>query len=309
MPSWQSKFFVFMLRYRHLLRFKRKRAGLVDWNTSIPALREEIEKSSGFFGRLPKELKKSPLDIDGLYAEWISPLAPKNQRVILYFHGGGYAIGSVAAHRGITAKFVKESGLPALLFDYRLAPEHPFPAALEDSLKAYRRLLEERYLPQEIFFIGDSAGGGLALAALLAIRDRGMPLPGGAVALSPWTDLKNTGESFISNAKLDNLSWPLAQHIFSSYYTNGQDAINPWISPLYGDLQGLPPLLLFAGGDELLRDDAVRFARKAEAAGVNTTLRVGEGLFHCYPACHPLFPEAREAMKEICAFLRRGPLT
>jgi len=304
MPSLRSRLFVFALKHRHLLRFQLKRRAIVDWNTSMPKLRQEVEKGAGFFGKLPEKIEVSPVQIGDLYAEWIAPSNTAKDRVILYFHGGGYATGSCKAHRGIVAKFVNGSGIAALVFDYRLAPEHPFPAALDDSLAAYRWLLDQGIAPAHIVFVGDSAGGGLGLAALLALKDKNIPLPKAAVALSPWTDVKNTGESWQTNAKVDTLSWKESQVVFSKYYAGDNDPGLPWISPLYGDLRGLPPILIYVGGDETLLSDSTRFAEKAKEAGVDVTLRVGEGLFHCYPACSPLFPEAKQAMEEICTFIQ-----
>jgi epsilon-lactone hydrolase len=304
MPSLRSRLFILSLRYRHLLRFQLKRRATIDWNTSMPELRKEIEKSARFFGKLPAQFTLSPVEMGDLLAEWILPPSATKDKVILYFHGGGYAVGSCLAHRAIVSKFVKGSGIGALVFDYRLAPEHPFPAALEDSLAAYRWLLAEGFSPSGIVFVGDSAGGGLCLAALLALRDQDIPVPAGAVALSPWTDVKNTGESWTTNADVDTLCWKESQLVFAKYYAGDNDPGLPLISPLYGDLHGLPPLLIYVGGDELLRDDSTRFAQKAKAAGVDVTLRVSEKMFHCYPACAPLFPEARQAMDEICEFIR-----
>lgn len=303
MPSLQSRLFIFALKYRHLLRGQLKRRSIITFDTSIPQLREEIERGAGFFGKLPASIELQPVKTGALSAEWMIPSGASRDRAILYFHGGGYATGSISAHRPIVSKFVTGTGLPALVFDYRLAPEHPFPAAVEDSLSAYQWLLSEGISPSRIVFIGDSAGGGLCLAAMLALKDKGIPLPSAAVALSPWTDVRNTGESQYTNAKVDTLTWQEAQIVFSKYYAGDTDPGHPWISPLYGDLHGLPPLLIFVGGHELLRDDSTRFAEKAKEAGVDVTLRVGEGLFHCYPACAPLFPEARQAMEEICLFV------
>ncbi len=270
----------------------------------MPELRAEIEKGAGFFGKLPDGFTLEPVDIDGLPAEWMLPPGAAKDRAILYFHGGGYATGSIPAHRGIVAKFVSASDTGALLFEYRLAPEHPFPAALEDAVAAYRYMLAEGVAPERIVFIGDSAGGGLVLATLLAARDQGLPPPAGAVALSPWTDVKNTGASWETNAKVDPLTWRESQAVFAKYYAGDQDAGNPLMSPLYGDLHGLPPLLIYVGRDEMMLDDSTRFAAKAQAAGVAVTLHIGEGMFHCYPACAPLFPEATQAMEEIGAFVK-----
>jgi monoterpene epsilon-lactone hydrolase len=304
MPSLQSRLFLFVLRHRHLLRFQLKRRATIDWNTSIPQLRQEAEKSSKLFGKLPKGIEVSPITIDGLSAEWIIPSRATKDKVILYFHGGGYVMGSCQAHRSIVAKFVKGSEVGALLFDYRLAPEHPFPAALEDSVTAYRWLLIKGVSPSHIVFVGDSAGGGLCLATLIALRDKGIPLPAAAVALSPWTDLKCTGESYRTKVKVDPLTWPESWTVFSKYYAGDNDPCNPWISPYYGDLHGLPPILIYVGEDEVLLDDSTRFAEKAKDAGVDVTLKVGEGMFHCFPVCAPLFPEAKQAMDEICTFIK-----
>jgi acetyl esterase/lipase len=304
MSSLRSQLFIFALKHRHLLSFQRKRRTTVDWNTSIPQLREEVEKGAGFLGKLPADFELLPISIEGLSAEWMLPSQATKDKVILYFHGGGLVIGSVKAHRGIVAKFVKGSGIRALVFDYGLAPEHPFPEGLNDSIKAYHYLLAEGVKPANIVFMGDSGGGNLCLATLLALKDKNIPLPAAAVVLSPWTDLKNSGESFETNALVDTLTWRDAQIVFSKYYAGDNDPGLPLISPLYGDLKGLPPLLIYVGGDELMRDDSTRFAQKAKDAGVEVTLRVGEGMFHCYPACAPLFPEATQAMDEICTFIK-----
>lgn len=302
MLSLRGRLVRFLLRYRHLLRFQKKT--IIDWNTSIPDLRQVVEKSAAMFGKLPAGIEASSFNIDGFPAEWILPVAATKDKVILYFHGGGYVTGSCPAHRGIVAKFVKGTETGALLFGYRLAPEHPFPAALDDAVAAYRWLLAQGVSPAHIVFVGDSAGGGLCLATLIALKDQGLPLPAAAVALSPWTDLKCTGESYTTKVKIDPASWPGSWTVFSKYYADGHDPGNPWISPLYGDLKGLPPLLIYVGEREVLLDDSTRFAAKAKDAGVEVTLRVGEGLFHCYPVCAPLFPEATQAMGEICGFIR-----
>lgn len=304
MPSLRSRLLLLALKYRSIVRFQLTRRPTIDWNTSIPDLRLKTEKAGGLFGKLPKQIELSSVTIGNLYAEWILPSGAKKDRVILYAHGGGYVIGSCRGHRPHVAKFVKGSGIGALVFDYRLAPEHPFPAALEDSLAAYRWLLAEGVSPAEIVFVGDSAGGGLCLATLLALRDKGVPLPAAAAVLSPWMDLKCTGESLESNRKVDTLTWLESWTVFSKYYAGDHDPGLPWMSPLYGDLHGLPPILIYVGGDELLLDDSTRFAEKAKEAGVDVTLRIGEGMFHCYPVCAPLFPEAKEAMDEICAFIK-----
>ncbi len=308
MLSFRARLFLFLLRNRHLLRLNFRKETGEDWLHGLPKVREAAAKSSALMGRLPEDIVAQPADLGALRAEWIRPrtaaASTHPDEAILYFHGGGYVLGTIEAHRGIVAKFVKAAGVGALLFEYRLAPEHPYPAALEDALAAYRWLLHEGYWPERVLFMGDSAGAGLSLATLLALRDEGRPLPAGAVALSPWTDLANTGESLRTNAHLclaPKDSWVAC----ATHYVGDNDPTDPHISPLYGDLRGLPPLLLFCGADETLRDDSIRFADKARQAGVDVTLRVGERLCHCYPACAPIFPEATAAMAEIGAFARR----
>jgi acetyl esterase/lipase len=303
MPSFRSKLVIRTLRLRQFLKLRFK-VRIIDWDTSIPKLRKEIEKGADLWGKLPKHFQLKIVDIKGLNAEWMITEDSDKDKVILYFHGGGLVVGSARSHRVIVSKFVKGSNIGALTFDYSLAPENPFPAALEDALKAYKFLLDKNYKPEHIVFMGDSGGGNLVLATLLYLKKENMPLPAAAVTLSPWTDLNNRGESWTSNAKRDNLCWQDAQNVFSKYYAGDHDLDDPLISPLKGDLKGLPPLLIFAGEYELMRDDAVNFAEKAEKAGVDVTLRIGKGLFHCYPACSPLFPEAIAAHAEICDFIK-----
>ncbi len=304
MPSLRGRLLYYMFKYCHLFRFRLKRE-IIDWNTnsSILRFRQECERGAARFGKIPAGIEVSPVTIDGLSAEWILPSQATKDRAIFFVHGGGYVSGSCSDHRMHVAKFVKGSNIGALLFEYRLAPEHPFPAALNDSVTAYRWLLAQGISSSNIVFAGDSAGGGLCLATLLALRDQGIPLPAAAVAISPWTDLKCTGASYSSNAR-KCLSPEGTWTAFSKHYVGDHDPGLPWISPLYGNLRGLPPIMIYVGGDEILRDDSVSFAEKAKGAGVDVTLRIGEGLFHCFPVCAPFFPEATQAMDEICAFIK-----
>lgn len=305
MPSLQGRFFLWLLQHRHFFKFRRREAA-TDWSSleAIERFRREAEEGAARFGRVPEGVTCTPVQVNGLPGEWIRPEGAAVDSVILFTHGGGYISGSLNDHRGVVAKLVSLSRVQALLFEYRLAPEHPFPAAVEDALLAWRWLLSQGFAPGRIVLAGDSAGGGLALALLLALKQEGLALPAGAVAISPWTDLLSSGESYRTNVK-SCLSPPGSWIAFGDHYAAGRDKAHPLISPLYGDLQGLPPLLLTAGGSEVLRDDAVQFAERAQAAGVEATLIVGEGLFHCYPVMAPLFPEATAAMTQICEFIRR----
>jgi acetyl esterase/lipase len=239
-----------------------------------------------------------------MHAEWLIPAGANKDKVIFYTIGGGYISGTCSDHRTLVAKVAQASGIALLMFDHRLAPEDPYPAALEDSLKAYRWLLGQGTAPENIVIMGESAGGGLCLATLLAIRDRGLPLPAGAVALSPWTDLKLTGESYRTKQKVC-ISPPGMSRVCSKYYYGDHDPTHPWISPLYGDLHGLPPIFVNVGTYETMLDDSTRFAAKAQASGVDTTLVIGEKMVHCYPLMAPMFPEATQALDEVCAFIKK----
>jgi monoterpene epsilon-lactone hydrolase len=194
MPSLQSRLVYFLLRNRHLLKFHLKRESW-DWNTSIPQFRQECEEGAKR-GKLPDGIEVESISVAGLHAEWIFPRGVAKDKVILYTMGGGYVSGSCNDHRALVAKIVKGSGIGMLLFEPRLAPEHPYPAALEDSVSAYQWLLNQGVSSSRIIIVGESAGGGLCLATLLALRDQGIPLPVAGVAISPWTDLALTGESY-----------------------------------------------------------------------------------------------------------------
>jgi acetyl esterase/lipase len=239
-----------------------------------------------------------------MYAEWIVPPGAPQEKVILYIHGGGFFSGSCLTHRAHVAKFALGSGIKALLFDYRLAPEHPYPAAVDDCVTTYHWLLEQGYLPANIVIGGESAGGTLTLATLVALRDQGMPLPGGGVSISPVTDLTCSAPSFVNNFKKDIAplnSWT----VWTQYYIADNDPGLPWLSPLKADLSGLPPLLLCIGTNEIHYDDTVNFAKKAAEQGTEVSLRVWEGMCHAFPILSPLFPEAKQAMAEICTFIKQ----
>lgn len=308
MPSFKSQMLNFVLRNRNLLKFSLKRETW-DEHTSIQEFRDLCEAGARKM-KIPEGIEIAPARIDGLpaglAAEWIRPAGcAQNPGAIFFTHGGGYVSGSCADHRGYVAKLVAGSGVPALLYEYRLAPEHPYPAALDDTLTAYRWLLAQGFDPAHIVIMGESAGGGLALATLLALRDQGLPLPAAGMAMSPWTDLKFTGESHRTRVKvaIDPIGM---SRVCSRYYYGDSDPGLPWISPLYGDLHGLPPLLMTVGTDEMMFDDATRFAEKAAQAGVPVTLKVGDRQVHCYPFFAPAFPEATQALDEICAFIKRS---
>lgn len=268
----------------------------------IEAQRARSDRSSRFF-KLPTNTSCQPVDADGVPAEWID--APDaDSGVFLYLHGGAYAINSINTHRELVARLAHATHLRGLVIDYRLAPEHPHPAALEDALTAYRWLLTQGFAPSQIIIAGDSAGGGLALATLIALRDAGETLPAGAVCFSPWVDLAHTGASIQSKAKADPILSFAILEMYATYYAAGQDRKMPLISPLYADLSGLPPLLIQVGSDEVLLDDAVRFAENARKAGVDVTLEVWDGLFHVFHTVSFL-PETMQAAENIARFVAR----
>jgi epsilon-lactone hydrolase len=303
MQSFKSKLILTLLLNSHLFKLQLKRKPFDPSAEGIRRFREQTEKAGSMFGRLPKEAEIESITIGNRYAEWVKMTGSATNRAILYFHGGMYLFGSPQAHRPHVIKFVKACGMNALVFDYRLAPENPFPAALDDALEAYGYLLSKGFDPDNIVFAGDSAGGGLCLATLLALKEKGVPMPAAAAALSPWTDLMLTGKSYQTNKKLCFSPEGCAEHA-STMYAGGHDKRNPLISPLYGNLAGLPPLHISAGGNEILLDDSVHFAEKARKAGVEVMLRIDKGMCHCYPVFGDLFRESRLALAEICRFLK-----
>jgi monoterpene epsilon-lactone hydrolase len=246
-----------------------------------------------------------PVTAGGVPAEWVCPHDPLDERAIFYLHGGSYTMGSLDSHRGLVGHIALASGMCVLIIDYRLAPEHPFPAALEDAAAAYHWLLEIGVPPENIAIAGDSAGGGLTMATLLSLRDEGIALPALAVLLSPWTDLAGTGESLTTLDQADPmLKWNEGLEINAAYYFGDNDPRSPLISPLYADLHGLPPLLIQVGSNEILLDDATRLADQARQSDVDVTLQVWEGMWHVWHPWAGLVPESQQALDEISAFIR-----
>ena len=303
MQSFKSKIVIGLLRHSYIFQFRLKRKPFDPTAEGIRKFRDKSERAAKLFGKIPPDIVIVPLETGGRYAEWVKSSGNSNEKAILYFHGGMYVIGSPQGHRQHVLKFVKGTGINALVFDYRLAPEHPFPAALEDSLASYEYLLNEGFMPSNIVFAGDSAGGGLCLATLLAIKEHGKPLPAAAAVLSPWTDLTLSGKSHKTNAKVC-LSPEGSAENSSDFYARNNDRKNPMISPLFGNLANLPPLHISVGSNEILLDDSIRFVEKAKEAGVEVTFEIGEGMCHCYPAFGNLFRESKKTMADICMHLK-----
>jgi len=255
---------------------------------------------------LPKDAKLENIDVGGIPAAWVSTPEVVKDKVILYLHGGGYIEGSITSHKDLAQRISRVSKAKVLLLDYRLAPEHPFPAALEDSTRAYRWLVDtEGYLSQNIVIAGDSAGGGLTVATLVKLRDEGMTLPAAAVCLSPWTDLTLAGNSMKEKVHEDPFITPDNIMFFARLYLGQTDPKNPYASPLYANLKDLPPLCIQVGTAEVLLDDAIRLATRAKEVGVEVQLDIWEDMIHVFQAFGVLAPESQEGIEKIGEFIKK----
>lgn len=297
MASWQFKIYKMMLRLQ-------RREQILDGSRSIEAERANQERMLSLL-RLPAACTTISSTIAGVPAEWIDNPETENGRILIYLHGGAYCLCSINTHRTLAAYIGQAAKAKTLIIDYRLAPEHHHPAALEDATAVYKWCLEEGYDPQKIAIVGDSAGGGLTLATLLALRDQKLPLPGTAVCLSPWVDLLGTGSSMQNKVDIDPILSPQFLQRSARMYTNGHKLENPFISPLYASFHDLPPLLIQVGTEEILLDDAARLAEKAKADGVEVTLDVWDDMFHVWHMGVSLLPEAKAAVSQIGAFIQQ----
>jgi acetyl esterase/lipase len=295
------------IRSRGLRFFIRNFNFLSSEGGSLP----EIRRRTDFFAsllRTPPGVSVRKISAGTAPAEWLIPGGAPEDRALLYFHGGGFIFCSLKTHRALVARLALAGGTRAVSVDYRLAPEHPFPAALEDCLAAYRTLVQSGISPRRIVVAGDSAGGNLALALLLALRESGDPLPAAAVGLSPATDLAWTGESFRTKNGIDPLfpkgaSSPLASQIQTDY-VGSENPRNPLISPLYGDWRGMPPILLHVGEDEVLLDDSRRLVERVREAGGRAEVVVWPGMWHVFQAFAPFLPEANQSIRQIGEFIK-----
>lgn len=255
---------------------------------------------------LPRQCRVTPVDAGGVPAEWVSwEGEDDSDRVILYLHGGGYVICSPTTHRPLALRFARSCRGRALLIDYRLAPEEPHPAALEDAVAAYRWLLGSGIKPSRIVIIGDSAGGGLTLATLQYLRDKRIPLPSCAVCLSPWTDLDCCGGSLDDPAIGEPMLPRTFVRRYAGLYAGFIDRRDPYVSPLYGNFAKLPPILVHVGTDEVLLDDSRRLKRKADAEGADIELEIWPEMFHVFQAVWSLVPDAMRSVEKITAFICR----
>jgi acetyl esterase/lipase len=292
MASLQAHLAVWFTKWR----VKRRLKGCRDYRVARSILRPLPYK-------IPASVRITPANANGISGEWVE--SPNSADVVLlYLHGGGYFGCSAKTHRPITVWFALH-GFRVFAPNYRLAPENPFPAAVDDAVSVYRGLLAGNRSPQRLFVAGDSAGGGLALSLMLALRAAGTPLPAAAALFSPWTDLAATGESIRANAARCAMFNGEDIGPSARYYLATADPRNPLASPLYADLSGLPPLLIHVGSDECLRDDSTRFAEKARAAGVPVELKIWPVVPHAWQLVHQILPEARQSLQESAEFLRK----
>lgn len=252
------------------------------------------------------EVKCEPVNANGVKAEWVTANNAAPDRVILYLHGGGYVMGSIDTHRELVARLSKAAQARGLALDYRLAPENPFPAAVDDSITAYRWLLAQGYKPERIVVAGDSAGGGLAVATLLALRDIGAPAPAAGVCISPWVDFEAEGESMTSRAAQDPLVSREAILNLARMYMGEKGSLRePLAAPINAYLNDLPPLFIQVGNAETLLDDSTRLADSAKGAGVDVTLQIWDEMPHVWHLAAPVLPEGQEAIDKIGEFVRQ----
>lgn len=268
----------------------KSRKSMDRWGTIMPALRDVLVE---------------PGTHAGLYSETHTPRGAHSNRVILYFHGGGFAVGSPRSHRHLVSRLARAAGMKAVVIDYRKSPEHPFPAALDDTVKAYRQLLDAGIKPGNIVFAGDSAGGNLVISTLLKLKQDGLPLPAAACAMSPWCDVTLGSNSLKTNAAEDLILTPLLLQQFRSIYVSDDRVQDPLVSPVFGDLSGLPPLLVQVGSKEVLLDDARMMAQKAAQAGVQTQLEVWEGMQHVWHYSAAFIKDGQRAIERVGEFFRQ----
>lgn len=280
---------------------------LKSWPSSADLTIQEQRAAFEILPQAPldEDVKCEKVDAGGIPGEWISTPESVAERAILYLHGGGYTIGSINTHRPMISRISRAAGARALAIDYRLAPENPFPAAVEDATAAYRWLISTGVESAGLVIAGDSAGGGLTVATLIALRDAGEPVPAAGVCISPWVDMEALGESMRTKADADPMVTREGILQMAKAYLGDVDARTPLASPVYADLKGLPPLLIQAGTAETLLDDATRLAERAKSAGVDVVLEPWEEMIHVWHAFAAMLPEGQQAIERIGEFVRK----
>jgi monoterpene epsilon-lactone hydrolase len=270
--------------------------------TDIETARQGLEALSALTPVAP-DINVEKISIEGIPAEWVTAPNAVEDRVFLYLHGGAYIMGSCNTHRYIASKLARSTAARVLVPEYRLAPENPFPAAIEDAVKVYRWLISSGFAPDKIIIGGDSAGGGLTLATLISLKDEEEALPTLAVLLSPWTDMEGTGESMETRADVDPWLSPDASRTTPALYIRDMDPRHPLVSPIYADLSGLPTMLVHVGNDEILLSDSARLVDRARASGVEITFKIWDEMWHVFQTF--AIPEGQQAIDEIGDFVRK----
>lgn len=274
-------------------------------NPDVQLLRPLMQQMEARTSRLPADIAVEDLALGGVPAERLTAEGASTSKAFLYIHGGGFVAGSPRTHRPLTWRLAKETGVPVYAIDYRLAPEHPFPAGLDDCVAAYRALLDKGYAAKSIVVGGDSAGGNLTLALALRLKAEGVPLPAALVCLSPATDMTGSGASRHENAEADSLFVEEMFDTLKPAYYAGHDEREPFLSPLFGDVAGFPPVLFQVGEREMLRDDSTRMAGKLRAAGIEAVIEVWPKVWHVWQLNADMLPEGREAITHITRFARQ----
>lgn len=268
----------------------------------VDSMRKSMDRVGG---KYPEGVTGEAATINGVPGEWIWAEGADADAVVLYLHGGGYVAGSIASHKNLTGHLAKAVGCRVFAADYRLAPENPFPAGVDDAVAVYRGLVSDEGIdPARIAISGDSAGGGLTVATLLALRDGDDAMPAAAVPISAWIDLDGTGDSMKTRADADPMVTPGSLSIIGGMYVGDGDAKDPLASPIHADMTGLPPMLIQVGDAEVLLDDSVRLAAMIEEAGGEATLAVWPEMVHVWHAAAGFVPEADEAIKELADFVQ-----
>ncbi|MFF2015344.1 alpha/beta hydrolase [Paenibacillus sp. NPDC058177] len=276
---------------------------LPSYSASVDEVRKITEEQ--MWGSLPvaSDLITEEVDIDGMQGEWQFFPESSEERVLLYLHGGGYMMGSINSHRSESSEIGRAAQARTLTINYRLAPEHPFPAPIEDAMKAYSWLLDQGYHPKNIIIAGESAGGNLTAALLMYIRDTGTPLPAGGIMISPWIDLGLTGETYTTREGVDPINTKAAIQQLADNYLNGVSPTVPYASPIHGDLRGLPPIYVMVGEAEVMLSESLTFVTRAALAGVDIRFRSWPAMFHNWIFCHSFLEEAREGVDSAGAFM------
>jgi len=277
---------------------------LIEANPFSEDLAEARAQMDAMGAPIADDIKVEKVDADGVPCQMLTPPGADTDRVIVYVHGGGYVFGSLVSHGGTVGELARASNCCALQVDYRLAPEHPYPAAVEDSCTAFRYLVKNGTAPEKITVMGDSAGGGLAIATIVELRDAGDQGPGAAVCLSPWVDLEGTGESVTARADVDPMVNPDMLLAIAGTYLAGQDAKSPTASPIHANLSGLPPVLIQVGEREILYSDSEALATKAKIAGADVTMEEWPEMVHVWHLFYPMLTEARNAIKRAGEFVQ-----